>query len=697
MGKTQPQPPRPFFPCEKSRRGSALILSLLMAGLVAFSVGSMLLSVRYLTHGVRDKMAMEESYQAAMSGLHLGRAWLADPAQANTMLSANGFSSDIANDLQNLRQCAADMSKDVIEHSSSDPNYGRKSPSQIVDAYFSGENDFTAEGTQLSDGRIVLYTLPVLDNGRIASFDSNKETNVALTSTGATEGSESFVSRIRITTPYPPNTSGTYPSEAPWNGQPWIGESEGLRRTSLIMEALGVATSGNRQLSRVVQQKLLVFPQIDPAPAEDEGAEGVRFGHAIVAGANVSIDGTSSLKIHWGAVMAKGNIEVLTLEPLSVRRGVGTLNAGNKFFGAGVNQEGLTDYWVKYQATGQIYKKQGGNITALFPSTGINGVQVQDFFAQFKAGVFGTELTSVDLDGDYVANSIDSIVDPNYRDPETGELAASPNMLYAMDETGNYVHGAGALVQNTPAVGDAVDYVLDQTMNYTYWKQRAIDENGYIRPSTTGTGFVNHLGNKLYVAPDGTLTTSPSGGEALTALGQLTMKSYVPAGGETEYIADRVLFIDTPEGAQGGTHKNYTLNASDNFFWKGLFYVNGNLSTSGGGAFPTVKGRDPNQYAAWALQGLDVGSTSIADCFIRGTVAVTGTYSRTGNAAVYGTMVAKGGYAGSGSPDIWYDMRNKMFGLFTPPPDPSPDDATPPPSTYQICGGPLTEMGAWPE
>src|SRR5690606_33757 len=104
--------------------------------------------------------------------------------------------------------------------------------------------------------------------------------------------------------------------------------------------------------------------------------------------------------------------------------------------------------------------------------------------------------------------------------------------------------------------------------------------------------------------------------QKLTNLRQITMKSLIPASGETEDIADRILFIDTPEGTRNGTLKDYDLNSSSDFFWKGMMYVNGNVATSGGGAFPRVIGRDPNQWNAYMAEKLygvpnNLGSTMI--------------------------------------------------------------------------------------
>jgi hypothetical protein len=123
-----------------------------------------------------------------------------------------------------------------------------------------------------------------------------------------------------------------------------------------------------------------------------------------------------------------------------------------------------------------------------------------------------------------------------------------------------------------------------------------------------------------------------------------------------------MLFIDTPEGTINGTPVTISVNSSDNFFWKGMIYLNGNWSTSGGGAFPDVLMKDPDQYAADPT-GTTTGA-KIPYCYLDGLLYVTGTLDRTGNASVYGCLVTKAGYGGTGSPDIYYNTRLKS-GLFS--------------------------------
>jgi hypothetical protein len=276
-----------------------------------------------------------------------------------------------------------------------------------------------------------------------------------------------------------------------------------------------------------------------------------------------------------------------------------------------------------------------------------------------------------------------------------------------------YPPGYGAFVQNSPVVTNEVIDMTSNTLNYTVWKNFAIQRGRYIRPGS-GSQFVNDNGQLLYVKNDSNaknprvLTTSPVGATALTNLAQLTMIGMVPSDHNVDvnpklpdgtinpaYVSDQVLFIDTPEGRASGTKRDYALNSSDAFFWKGLLYINGNLNTTGGGAFPDIWGKNPDEYAADPY-GTSVGHLLVGT-YMDGIMAVTGTATKTGNGVVYGTLVALGQVDGGGSPDIYYNTRNKN-GLFQSDPSAQGQTATPstPQVTFRIVGQATREMDAWP-
>src|SRR5207248_1821766 len=105
-------------------------------------------------------------------------------------------------------------------------------------------------------------------------------------------------------------------------------------------------------------------------------------------------------------------------------------------------------------------------------------------------------------------------------------------------------------------------------------------------------------------------------------------------------IADACLFVDTPEGIKTGTEPQYSLTSSDRFFWKGVLYLNGNLSLWGGTSFPSVWMRNPDQFAAAQADSTLYQATHgalVTNCFLDGLLLITGAVARTGNATLYGS------------------------------------------------------------
>lgn len=636
----------------RRRSGSALVLTLMLTAVLLVSVTAMLYAVRHTSRSTSDKFAYEECYHAATAGLQMVSAWLLRP-----QLAASHLGEEVGTAVQGITSGTVDLSTAVIL---SNYSLAGMSPERMLD-YYNGAYNFTAEGTRLDDGRRVIYTFPDTA-GRIIVFQNDALANqTASLFDPAAENVRSYVSRLRITTPYPAGASGSTAAGL------WAGEELGLRRVSLIVEAEAVTLSAGTEKRRLVQQKLLVYPPV-------EGSPPLSMGHAIISGAGVQVKGSSSLNVHWGPVMVTGDIDLLDIGPLDTN--AKKLHAAGKFFGAGVGDE----HWLKWAASGLIYHKNGGNRTPVFPDT-INGVEVRDFFVQVLNGQFGENWfpDRITLTGYYNQPLMTQLVNTNNN--------SMPD-LYAPPNNGVYTEGTGAFVQKSPAVAEQVDAMIWNTLDYATWKQFAIKKNGYLRPTVSGgsvSGYVNAEGQKLYVTPSRTLTTSPTGNTPMTNLAQLSMKPLVPASGNTADIADRILFVDTPEGTPDGTKRTITLGSNDDFFWKGLLYLNASLSTSGGGAFPTILGKNPDDYRADPV-GTSTG-TLIPGCYLDGALMVTGQMSRTGNAAIYGTLIATGGYGGSGGPDIYYNSRNAQ-GLFR-------GQGTHV-ATFQIIEGPTAELNSWP-
>lgn len=391
--------------------------------------------------------------------------------------------------------------------------------------------------------------------------------------------------------------------------------------------------------------------------------------YAVVSGGNLDFS-FSSNDVCWAPVLVKGNL-TLTDITATVNTSAHTVNLAiasgtTAFNGAGYTsaQSLGQDKWLRWQASGLLYRDSVG--TNLFPST-INGVTVYDVFSQLRNsslssgyypfgsawGISGMSLTRYD-----------SLIVPN-----------TPGLFFDLFTSGSTTYasvGSGAFVQNsttaqfgTSSVESLVNDIINNGLDYTAWKSYAIANNWYFRPNSSGTTpYVNSSGQTLYVQPNAitgpTLTTNSNGGtySSFTSLDQISRKSLVPSGGNTYSMVDRPLFIDTKEGLatnNGGTAASITLGSASSFFWKGLIYVNGNFTTSGIGNAATVLVQNPDQFAS------DPTSSSgytPSGCFLDGILYYTGSFSRSGNSLVYGSVIPKsGGSSFNAFPNVCFNSR----------------------------------------
>jgi hypothetical protein len=146
-------------------------------------------------------------------------------------------------------------------------------------------------------------------------------------------------------------------------------------------------------------------------------------------------------------------------------------------------------------------------------------------------------------------------------------------------------------------------------------------------------------------------------------------------GTNTSLVPDRCLFIDAP---------GETVEIPSGFFWKGLIYINGNADFPGTNARFVVRMKNPDEYAQDPT-GMTTGR-DISGAFLDGVMFCSGNMSRSGSAAIYGTMVLKGSYTGGGNPTIYYNSRLSKAGLFQSPGNQH---------LSAIVSGPMSETGSW--
>jgi hypothetical protein len=114
-----------------------------------------------------------------------------------------------------------------------------------------------------------------------------------------------------------------------------------------------------------------------------------------------------------------------------------------------------------------------------------------------------------------------------------------------------------------------------------------------------------------------------------------------------------LVFIDTinrqPPSANGSNLA--TIKASGNGLGlKGIFWIGANFDGSGIGNPPFVlDAQDPN--------GNPPPGGKLQQIFLEGVLYAAGTVAMAGNCGVYGSVVAKQGFTGGGTPDIWYNNK----------------------------------------
>lgn len=674
-------------------KGSALVLTLMLSGILAITVAVMLYMVTNLSRTTNDKLAYEEAYHVARAGLAVSKAFLQAPSYANAYLTTGSVE---ANAFQAMTNGSIDLATWARE------DYSLvDSEDEAALAYTTGFPDKTtgydltdpSGGRPTGDGRKVLWTWHAGSDwedteGKVVKFGNDARTDEPAGAIfGADDGSEvrGYVSRVRFTTPYTGST--TY-------------DADNINSVTIIAEAEAIVKGTGKPKRRILQQKFRIVPNTSDVLGFKIPPLG--SGQAIISGGSVTVGGASSLKVHWGPVWASTSLELLGLNPLSIVGNKMAIVADNKFYGSGIADTTyggtvpgvipLVEKWLRWQTAGTLTAKPSvGNAAPMFPAN-IGGVPVIDFFSQLQAGEFKYTVGGVETA--YTVNDLtlsgDYKVDPKLHGGNGVFWDADPEQNGGLPPI-----GTGALVQH-PDIAKLVKYMTDEALNYNIWKFYAIAMNGYAKPKSGG-GFTNADGDTLYLTADNppTLTTENTG-KPFTSLKDITMAGSVNQSngsanfGDTSHIRDRILFIDTPEGTSNGTPVNLKVVAKDNFFWKGLFYLNGSMEVSGQGAAPTIRGKNPDQYAANPRDNSDAATHDIANCIMDGILFVTGSFGNTGNPRVYGSMVSKVGQTGTGTPEVFFNTRLKA-GLF--------QDAYINPATvvekFAVITGPMVEIDSF--
>lgn len=697
---------RPPSQVSNRSRASALVGALVMVAIIGFSVGVMLLSANRSIRVSREKIMYEEAYQAAISGTHLVRAWLIDPdlmagmtggggggataespsligpepvmtasvesqqvlpdtvfgagagffglggnsnsLQGVQLAAAGGGSgttggssgSSAQSKIEKLMEQANKMGQDILE------NYALAdlTPAQTVAKWFP-----TAEGTQLADGRIVLFSgFPKNASGAIASLNRTKDgpnKNKSIFQ-ASQEEKPNYVADLRITT-IAPNESG--------NGA--------LRRSSFVIESKGAAVYAGTKKERVVQQRVLVYPQktVDPLLSTNE---------ALILNGSYTFNGNSHALVNWAPALAKGDMKLVKFFSIGKKGNDYVVDAGNKVNAGRVTPNdgkitGVTDYWLKWM-TGQNGRLLSGD-TPLFSGLPSG---ISDFFTELYTGrIPGITPDTVKFAGGYKPVTSYTPPEPGSKgDPKTNPLRG----LVDLDKEGNQV---GSLVQGSKAVDERIDNFFQRDADPEALKRMAVAAGTYIKWSSAGY-FVNSDNQALYVDNTGGLSPYSSSGALLRSVSQLSMtklikdKSGPVSIHSREAIPDRILYIDKP---------GQSVDLSG-FFWKGIMYANCNIMGNGkGDADLYVK--DPDQYQSDPFD-IEKKRHTLEGVFLDGILIVNGTVNLGGNMTIYGTLATTRNLDLNGTPNIYYNSANGTGRMQKP---------TEEPQEQRVIAGRITE------
>ncbi len=603
-------------------RGSALVGSLVMIGILAMVVGVMLSSSNSAIRQSRDRILYEEAYQAAVSGTHIARAYMINPEIAADWSGSGSIKSD----LESIVDKAKDMNDKIITKTESG-ELGLYDSSLYSLSRYEVEQMPNLGTTE--DGRQIVYNFPGSKNDPVASFkndDGKEQFSYNIFADTPAEGNRNYVESVRITTP-----NFTANSET----------SHSLRECTFIIESRGVAEYAGTRKERVVLQRVLIYPNKPTAPL-------LSAGESIITRGGLDIQGSSHANVHWAPVLSQGNIamdflEKLTKNSLTNTWTLATVNGvGGKFNAAGIyttNQyhnftNQVVDKWLRWMSGENGQLMTSNNTVPLFQD--LAGENVTDFFKQLADGDFNDAPNNL--------NMLNLTLGARYSEALTSLLSVNGyNGILSQTTTGET---AGALVQHDPGVDQRINDFFGQ-MSYEELKQYAKDHNGY------------------YVYDPGSKKIYDSTGKEMKR-GLPDMKDQIPA--DTTYfdpladnaMADRILFVDSPNQANdpGDLIPNPAFNGKVDLpdFWKGVMYVNGGIDLSGANS-PGMVVRTPDQFKDYREDGSSE-SFNLKGISMDGIMICNGEALLGANVTIYGTLAAQGGVVLSGVPNIFYNAAN---------------------------------------
>lgn len=648
------------------QKGSALLVTLVMGGLIAFAVGLMLMHVTQQVRSTQDRMGFEEAWHTGLAGINAIKAYIVTQDKSTTVARQLGGTvqydppvlSGLAGDLARVTSGAIEQANYVAENESNPSLFVNMKAADIFNKWYKIQGlTVPSDGTINENGlqRQVLFQTYVTSSER----PSNGQTVIALPNDLSGSAAEqifqnatpanarSFVTRIRVTTPYRPGGTSTGV----------VGKPDDLTQTTLIVEAEGIALPSNKNLDmafagmgggakrRILAEKIQVLAQdlnttTIPTPPLKPGA-------AIIARGTVTHIGESHFNVAWGPVWSKGAIKLLKFQP-SYFKGVFSMSP-QKVKSAGAGIDG--DKWLKYVSAGLLTNDGSPLFTGLSPTT-------QDLFVEAYQGLLkdagGKSIPkeNVDLQPGY-DNNYNGVTGgvPDWALPDPKGL----NVFVAdPDNAGNIAIGTGALVQNWPGVNALIDAQTNQLQTSETFFRNLAKLNGTYFSYDTATG--KYSGSGLFGA---------SWDDVLAKIDKTSL-----LGGQTNpyVVPDGVLFVESNATGAVSTYPTINVNSGSALFWRGLMYLkNMNINSTGAGKLADVHMQNPDQFAADPDSAGHLGSqgTNVSNCFLDGILFTNGMAGGTGNISIYGCVITIGGWENGGTPSIYYNPRLKKGMFFT--------------------------------
>src|SRR5688572_22409094 len=130
---------------KKKFSGSVMILTLVMVGILSAAIGIMLYAVRNLARSSDDRIAYEEAYHVALSGLTLTKSWMSNPSPATQQMN-----STVGGKIQKLTSGTIAFAEYCRDNSGT-VNTTIVAPSQCISPFFTQYDTSFATGSNLDN------------------------------------------------------------------------------------------------------------------------------------------------------------------------------------------------------------------------------------------------------------------------------------------------------------------------------------------------------------------------------------------------------------------------------------------------------------------------------------------------------------------------------------------------------------------